>query len=161
MIVLFWVSLGVVALDQLSKWAVLVALTPGSHIPLLPVFDITLVFNRGSAFGFLSDAGGWQRPLLIILPLVVSLFLVVIIKRLKPNRRQEGIALALILGGAVGNLFDRIFRGEVIDFLLFYYQGWSFPVFNIADIAINIGAALLILDLVGWQVISNRNKHEK
>ena len=109
MIVLFWVSLGVVALDQLSKWAVLVALTPGSHIPILPVFDITLVFNRGSAFGFLSDAGGWQRPLLIILPLVVSLFLVVIIKRLKPNRRQEGIALALILGGAVGNLFDRIF----------------------------------------------------
>ena len=82
-------------------------------------------------------------------------------QRLKPNRRQEGIALALILGGAVGNLFDRIFRGEVIDFLLFYYQGWSFPVFNIADIAINIGAALLILDLVGWQVISNRNKHEK
>lgn len=157
---LFWLSLWVVGLDQLSKWAVLVTLSPGGHFPILPFFDLTLVFNAGSAFGFLSDAGGWQRPFLILLSLLASLFLVVIISRLNSDRRQEGVALALILGGAVGNLLDRLFRGEVVDFLLFYYQSWSFPVFNIADITINIGAALLIFDLLGWRVIPTRSRDE-
>ena len=139
-------SLVVVGLDQLSKYWALGALTLHSPQPVVPHFDLTLVFNQGAAFSFLSDAGGWQRWFFVVLATLVSVILVVWILRLGRGQRWLGGALALVLGGAVGNLIDRVRFGHVVDFIDLYYQGYHWPAFNIADSAITAGAVMLLID---------------
>lgn len=138
-------ALGLLVLDQLTKWWVLSVFQPYEIQPVLPVFNLTLVFNEGAAFSFLSDAGGWQRWFFIGLTSVISLGLLVWLMRLKPSERLTGLALAMILGGALGNLVDRIRMGKVTDFLDFHWQGWHWPAFNLADSVITLGVVLMLL----------------
>ena len=138
----------VVLLDQASKYWALASLQPYRSLELLPVFNLTLVFNRGAAFSFLSDAGGWQRWFFVVLSSVVSLVLVAWLARLKNGERFTAIAVSLVLGGAIGNLVDRLQHGHVVDFLDFHWQQWHFPAFNVADSAITIGVLLLILEML-------------
>jgi signal peptidase II len=115
-------------------------------IEVMPHFNFTLAYNYGAAFSFLADAGGWQRWFFTGLAAVFSVVISVWIARLKPTAKLEAISLSLILGGAVGNLIDRLLFGYVIDFLDIYYGSYHWPAFNIADSAICVGAVLLILD---------------
>lgn len=140
------IALGLVLLDQLTKQAVLLSFKTGERLPVIEgFFDLTLLFNRGAAFSLLADAGGWQRWLFIGVGAVATLFIAWMLWR-HGSQRLFSLALTLILGGAIGNVIDRVLRGEVVDFLLFYWRGWHFPAFNVADSAITIGAALLIID---------------
>lgn len=153
MIVWLWLSVVIAVLDQLTKYymsQILSLCEPGncSSIVLLPVFKLTLLHNEGAAFSFLSDAGGWQRWLLVSVSTSVSAALVIWIVRLKANERWLALALALILGGAAGNLIDRIQLGYVIDFVVVHYGTAYFPAFNLADSAISVGAAVMILDML-------------
>ena len=136
-----------VMLDQASKLAVLRLLEPYQTIPLLPGFNLTLAFNRGASFSFLADAGGWQRWLFSGISLAASVIIVILLRRTPPADRLNGLGLSLVLSGAVGNLIDRLWLGHVVDFLDVYYRSWHFPAFNIADSAISIGAALLVLGM--------------
>ncbi len=147
MLIWLWLSVLVFVLDQGSKYLVEQSLSYMQTVELLPVFDLILVYNTGAAFSFMADAGGWQRWLFVGLALVMSGILVIWIYKLGRCERIEAIALTLILGGAVGNLCDRILLGHVIDFISVHYQHHYFPSFNIADSAISIGAAILILDM--------------
>ncbi len=141
-----WLSLGVVVLDQFTKLVAEGALDPYRPVSLLPFFNLTLVYNTGAAFSLLADAGGWQRWFFLGLSAVVSLALVVWIVRLPRGQGRLALALALVLGGAVGNLIDRALYGHVIDFLDLHYGGWHWPAFNVADAAITVGAVLLVAD---------------
>lgn len=145
-LVWLWLSALVVIIDQATKYVADEYLSYGRAVELLPVFDLTLAYNTGAAFSFLADAGGWQRWFFAILASIVSVVLVIWIKRLKPQETWLALALALILGGAVGNLYDRVVLGYVIDFISLHYQQHYFPAFNVADSAISVGAAILILD---------------
>jgi signal peptidase II len=136
-----------VMLDQASKLAVLRLLEPYQTIPVVPGFNLTLAFNRGASFSFLADAGGWQRWLFSGIALAASVIIVILLRRTPPAERLNGLGLSLVLSGAVGNLIDRLWLGHVVDFLDVYYRGWHFPAFNIADSAISIGAALLVLGM--------------
>lgn len=136
----------VIVLDQLSKWLAETSLPPYQPLAILPSFNLTLMYNTGAAFSFLADAGGWQRWFFLTLSGLVSIALVIWLSRLKPGETRLALALALILGGAVGNLIDRVWHGHVIDFIQLYYQNWFWPAFNLADSAITVGAGLLILD---------------
>jgi signal peptidase II len=118
----------------------------GESIVLAPVLAITKVYNFGAAFSFLGNASGWQRWFFIVLAVVVSVVLLVWLARLAQQERRSAIALSLILGGAVGNLVDRVLYGYVIDFIDVYYRSWHWPTFNLADSAITLGAGLLLLD---------------
>ena len=138
-------ALAVLLLDQLSKLWVLASYQPYEVQPLLPVFNMTLVFNKGAAFSFLSDAGGWQRWFFTGLASLVSIVLLGWLLRLKSDERLTGLSLALILGGALGNLLDRVRLGQVVDFLDFYWRQWHWPAFNLADSAIFIGVVLMLL----------------
>ena len=143
-----FLSLVVVVLDQLTKLWIDSNLLLHSRMPIIDgLFDLTLAYNPGAAFSFLADAGGWQRWFFTILSSVVTLVLILWLKRLPAHEKINAVALALIIGGAVGNLVDRIAHGHVIDFLLFYYQQWFFPAFNVADSAISIGVVLILLSL--------------
>lgn len=144
-----WLSLLVIALDQLTKWGAVSNLEMYQQVPVIPdLFSFTLAYNTGAAFSFLADAAGWQRWLFAAIAVVVSVVLCVWLSRLDRSKRLEAIALALILGGALGNLYDRVVLGHVVDFILVHWQQrWFFPAFNIADSAITVGAALLILDM--------------
>ncbi len=143
-----WLSIVVVILDQLTKLWIDSSMTLHERLPLIEgYFDLTLAYNPGAAFSFLADAGGWQRWFFTILSTVVTLILVVWLKRLQAHEKITAVALALIIGGAIGNLIDRIAYGHVIDFLLVYYQQWSWPAFNVADSAISIGVVLMLLAL--------------
>lgn len=150
-----WLNLSVliVLLDQLTKWISVSLLDLYETVPVMPFFNFTMAHNYGAAFSFLSSAGGWQRWFFAALAVVVSGALTIWMKKLKPNAKMEAAALALIIGGAVGNVIDRFVHGYVIDFLDVYYGSYHWPAFNIADSAICIGAVLLILD-------SFRNKTE-
>ena len=141
-----WLTLLIIVLDQVSKSAAVHWLTLNQAHPLFPGFNLTLVHNPGAAFSFLRDAGGWQRYFFIILTTVIGVVLLVWLVRLPAGRTLLACALALVIGGAVGNLWDRLQYGYVIDFIQVYYDKWSWPVFNIADSAITVGAVLLILD---------------
>jgi signal peptidase II len=143
-----WYSLAAFVLlsDQLSKLAASQWLDYAVPQRLLSWFDLTLHHNPGAAFSFLSGAGGWQRWLFTGLAVVVSLVLLEWLRRLPRARWLLALALALVLGGAVGNLVDRVLHGYVIDFISVHYRDWYFPTFNIADSAISVGAALVILD---------------
>ncbi len=142
----WWIALLVLVVDQLSKIWVLQNFTLGESIQLLPVFNFTYARNYGAAFSFLGDAGGWQRWLFTAIAIVVTCVLSVWLGRLKPTQLKLSLALVLIIAGAIGNLIDRSLYGYVVDFLHVYYQEWHYPVFNIADCAITIGAGLLIWD---------------
>ena len=146
-----WLSLSVLVfvLDQLSKLYFECTLTLYQQIVLIPdYFSWTLAYNTGAAFSFLADADGWQRWFFAAIALVVSGVLVVWLKRLKADETWLALALALVLGGALGNLFDRVAYGHVIDFILVHWQNrWYFPAFNLADSAITVGAILLALDM--------------
>ena len=136
----------IILLDQATKYAAIQWLTLNQAHPVFPGFNLTLVHNPGAAFSFLRDAGGWQRYFFIILTTVISVVLLVWLACLPAGRALLACALALVIGGAAGNLWDRLQYGYVIDFIDFYYDKWSWPVFNIADSAITAGALLLILD---------------
>jgi len=126
-------------------------------IPVMPMFNWTLSYNPGAAWSFLSDAGGWQRWFFVIIAAIVSIVITMWLKKLPSDQKWLAAALALVLGGAVGNVIDRVLTGEVIDFIHVYYQQWNFPVFNIADCAISIGIAILLFD--GF--FGNSEKNEK
>lgn len=143
-----WLTVLVVALDQLTKAWVVSALSLYRPVKILPVFNLTLAYNQGAAFSFLASAGGWQRWLFTVVALVISAAVVVWMARAPQRERLLGAALALVLGGALGNLWDRITLGHVVDFLDFHWAGWHFPAFNMADSAITLGAALLIVDML-------------
>lgn len=147
-----WYALAVlvIVLDQVSKAAASHFLAYAEPNALLPWFDLTLHHNTGAAFSFLSSAGGWQRWLFTALALGVSALLVGWLRRLPRSQWLLALGLALVLGGAVGNLIDRLWLGYVVDFISVHYRGWYFPTFNVADSAISVGAALVVLDsLVG------------
>ena len=139
-----WLSLAVIVLDFVTKQAVLASFRPGEALPILPVFSLVLAFNPGAAFSFLAGASGWQRWLFAAIAVVASAVIVWLLRR--GGGRLYCAGLALILGGALGNLWDRVTIGQVVDFLLFHWREWSYPAFNVADSAITVGAALLILD---------------
>lgn len=150
MIWYFALSATIVILDQVTKAYMSSILTLCRYgdcpsIEVLPVFKFTLLHNTGAAFSFLADAGGWQRPLLVTISAVVSVVIGVWLYRVK-EERLLAFALALILGGAIGNLIDRALVGYVVDFIVLHYEGWHFPAFNIADSAITVGAVALIAD---------------
>lgn len=138
----------VILLDQWSKQMVERHLDYAQVIEVLPFFNLTLHYNSGAAFSFLSDAGGWQRWFFSGIAITVSAVLLVWIYRIASQQRLLAIALSLILGGAVGNLIDRLHLGHVVDFLSFHWGPHYFPAFNIADAAISIGAVLMILDML-------------
>ena len=141
----FGVAAGVAVADQLTKLIVLARFAPGESLPVTAFFNLVLVFNKGAAFSFLASAQGWQTPLLIGIS-VAAIAVVSWMLWRNPSRRMLDAGLALILGGAIGNLVDRIAYGQVVDFLDFHALGWHWPAFNVADSAISIGAALLILE---------------
>jgi signal peptidase II len=143
-----WLLLAVlvIVLDQISKAAASHFLEYARPVALLPWFDLTLHHNSGAAFSFLSNAGGWQRWLFAALAIAVSVMLVLWLWRLPPSQRLLALGLALVLGGALGNLVDRLWLGYVVDFISVHYRGHYFPTFNIADAAISCGAAAVLLD---------------
>lgn len=141
-----WLTSFVVALDQITKSWVSQTFALHESVTIVPFFNLTLVHNPGAAFSFLASAGGWQRWLFTVLALLVSLIIVIWLSRLHPQEHWLAGALALILGGAIGNLTDRLMYGYVIDFLDVYYLEWHWPAFNVADSAISLGAVMLIVD---------------
>ena len=142
-----WLALSALlaVLDQLSKYVMTRVLVFGNGIEVTPFFNLALVYNRGAAFSFLSSASGWQRELFIAIALIASGWVVYLLRRY-PRQTLFCFALSLILGGAVGNVIDRLLLGVVVDFLDFHLAGYHWPAFNIADSAITCGAALLIWD---------------
>jgi signal peptidase II len=150
-LVWLWLSVLVAALDQGSKWLAETTLDYGIPNPVISVFDLTLLYNRGAAFSFLADAGGWQRWFFALVALVVSVALVVWLKRTSRVHWWLGMGLALLLGGALGNLYDRVVLGHVVDFISLHYAGYYFPAFNLADSAITLGAVLLIIDTLFFE----------
>ncbi|MBK1706789.1 signal peptidase II [Halochromatium glycolicum] len=147
-----WLSVAVLALDQATKWLLLHLLEPFQVLEVIPNLNLTLMFNRGAAFSFLAEAGGWQRWLLAGFALLVTVGLIIWLLRLAQEERLLAAGLALIIGGAVGNLVDRVVFGHVVDFIQVYlpfiplrlFNPW--PAFNVADSAISIGVALLLLE---------------
>ncbi|MGE0801431.1 MAG: signal peptidase II [Lautropia sp.] len=140
------VALVVIVLDQISKHAVVARFAFGERLGVVPGwFDLTLLYNRGAAFSFLAGHDGWQRWFFAAIAIAASVFILYLLLR---HRGERGFStgLALILGGALGNLYDRLAYGQVTDFLLFYRGDWYFPAFNLADSAITAGAVLLIVD---------------
>lgn len=140
-----WLALGglVVGLDQLSKFAVTRTLSYGERVEITPFFNLLLVHNRGAAFSFLAGASGWQREFFIAIAVVASVWIVHLLRKY-PRQTLFCFALSLILGGAIGNVIDRILLDAVVDFLDFHVAGWHWPAFNVADSAITCGAILLV-----------------
>jgi signal peptidase II len=142
-----WLSVAVMALDQWSKSVVIERFEEFDRVVLLPVLELMRLHNEGAAFSFLSDASGWQRWLFVGLAVAVSAGILVWLRRLPPKGQTLlAVGLSLILGGALGNVIDRVVHGYVIDFIRVHYEEYYFPAFNVADSAITIGAALVILD---------------
>jgi signal peptidase II len=141
----FLAAVLVLAADRLTKWLVVGWLRRGESFEVTGFFELVLVYNQGAAFSFLADAPGWQRPFFIAVATVVSAVVGAMLLR-NPGKRLLCAGLALILGGALGNLWDRVALGAVVDFLDFHAFGWHWPAFNVADAAISVGAALLIAD---------------
>jgi signal peptidase II len=140
-------SAGVIVADQLVKAWIVHHFALFERVHVLPVLDIILTYNRGAAFNFLSDASGWQRWLFVILALAVSLALIIWMGRLRARvHALLACGLALIVGGALGNMIDRIVSGRVVDFIHVHWRQHYFPAFNIADSAITVGAVILLID---------------
>jgi signal peptidase II len=143
-----WITLAVCVADQVTKYYALLHLR-NSEIPLAPFLKFSLAFNTGAAFSFLSDAGGWQNLFFVVVAFLISVVILFMIRRLGANDTQVAVALTLVLGGAAGNVIDRVRFGYVVDFIDVYYRAWHWPTFNVADSAITIGAVLLVLDALG------------
>jgi len=141
----FGLAAGIVLADQASKWAVLASFAPGERLRITGFFNLVLAFNKGAAFSFLASAPGWQTPLFVAIALVAAAVVSALLLR-SPGRRVFSAALALILGGALGNVIDRLRFGQVVDFLDFHALGLHWPAFNVADSAITVGAGLLIIE---------------
>ncbi len=141
-----WLSVFVLILDQISKLWIDANMSLYESIPVIPGFSITYAHNYGAAFSFLSDAGGWQRWFFAALAGTISIGILIWIKQLQKTEMLSAISLSLILGGAIGNLIDRIAYGHVIDFLDVYYQTHHWPIFNIADSAITVGAVFMLYE---------------
>lgn len=173
-LVWFGLALMVVIADQLTKSMATAALTYAEPVAFLPYFNFTLLHNYGAAFSFLSDAGGWQRIFLGVVAFAVSVFLVFWILCIKSDKKIEILGLSLVLGGAIGNLWDRIYLGYVVDFIDWFYitasndclsffyfifssQSCHWPAFNIADAAIMLGAACLIIDMLFFEPRKNES----
>ena len=140
-----WLSALVIALDQVSKAFVLDAIRPGELVPVIPHFWYwTLAFNKGAAFSFLADGSGWQRWFFTGLAMVISAGLAYWLSRTPRRDWRTALPLALIIGGALGNLIDRLHTGQVTDFVLLFFGRYAYPAFNLADSAISVGAVLLI-----------------
>jgi signal peptidase II len=153
-----WVSLLVLGLDQFTKQLIEAHFSLFKSISLLPFLNFTLAYNQGAAFNFLSDQGGWQRGFFIAVALVVTLVLVGWLRRLGRGEWRTALSLSLVIGGAVGNLIDRLIHGYVIDFIDVYYGNWHWPAFNVADSAICVGVALLLLDAVFGKSTTSNNQ---
>ncbi len=153
----YWLGLSglIIVLDQLTKFWVVSALRLGQSMELASFFNLVFVYNPGAAFSFLSDAGGWQRWFFVGLALAVSVWLTLLIRQ-HASERLLPLAVAMILGGALGNVIDRIRYGAVVDFLDFHAAGWHFPAFNVADSAISMGVTLLI-----WQQLFYAQEEKK
>ena len=149
-----WLAVAVIVIDQITKWTIVFTLEHGEVVPVFPTFNLTHVYNPGAAWSFLANAGGWQRWFFTVIGVVVSGILIAWLRKIPKSDWWLATAVALILGGAVGNLIDRVFLGHVIDFLDFYWppaDTWSashFPAFNIADSGITVGAAMMIIDMI-------------
>ena len=143
-----WLSLTVLILiaDQITKQLVVQNMDLYERIEILPFFNLFYIHNLGAAFGFLNDQPGWQRWFFSIITSLVSLGILFWLNKLKPSQKLLTIALVCILGGALGNLYDRVVFGYVIDFIDWHAAGYHWPSFNIADMAISLGALLLIID---------------
>ena len=154
------VSVVVIGLDQLTKAIARHALVPFMPHQVIPhVLNWTLAFNRGAAFSFLEDASGWQTWLFGILAVVVCIGLIVWLGRIRRGEWRTALPVALIIGGALGNLIDRVVHGQVTDFIQVYWHTWSYPAFNVADSAITVGAVLLIaFGLLGGSSTSGPKK---
>ena len=157
------IAVAVIVLDQISKHLAAAFLQLHEPLAVMPFFNLTLAHNTGAAFSFLADSAGWQRWFFVVLALVVSAVIVRWLQRIGPGERWSGVALALILGGALGNAIDRVFFGHVVDFIDVYYTAGTcmalftpvpvaeglechWPAFNLADSAISVGAVMMILD---------------
>ena len=149
-------ALMLIVLDQITKIGFDHLLRYGQRINILPFFDFTLLYNKGAAFSFLADQAGWQRWFFTVLGLSASVF---ILWMMHTHRTQHRflLALTLILGGALGNVIDRIAYGHVVDFLLFYWRDWYYPAFNVADAGITVGAILLVID----EILRLRGQHAR
>ena len=147
---LSWLLLSIVIIiaDRIVKMFMQQHLTVGLPLPITPFFNLTLLHNSGAAFSFLSAASGWQRWLFTVIAMVISILLVIWLYRLPRQQCLIAVAIALIVGGALGNLWGRISYGYVIDFLDFHINNWHWPAFNIADSAVCIGVVLLIIDML-------------
>lgn len=143
----------VIVIDQVTKQAVLQHFLPGEGVVITSFFNLILAFNRGAAFSFLAEAGGWQKWFFVILATGISVWIVGMLRK-HSAETLLALALSLILGGALGNVIDRLIYGAVVDFLDFHAAGWHFPAFNVADSAITVGAILLVWD----QTFSARSK---
>ena len=141
----FCLSAAVIVLDYVTKAAVLQSFAPGESRAVAPFFNLVLVFNKGAAFSFLATAQGWQTLFFAAIAIVASAVISFLIVRHK-NKSLFCTGLALILGGALGNLYDRVVYGHVVDFLDFHAAGWHWPAFNVADSAITVGAGILIVE---------------
>jgi signal peptidase II len=141
-----WLALVVVVIDQATKFWASLNLQLYDPLPVIPSLNLTLLHNTGAAFSFLNEAGGWQQWLFILLAVTVSFFIVYWLTELPAERQWFACALSLVLGGALGNLWDRLALGYVIDFIDIYYGDWHWPAFNVADTAITVGALMLLLD---------------
>ena len=139
------ISASVILADQATKLLVLGTLELSEHVTVTPFFDLVLVFNPGAAFSFLADASGWQRWFFVALAGVVSVWLLVLMRK-HAHERWLPLGLALVLGGALGNLIDRLLHGAVVDFLYFHIHEHYWPAFNVADSAISVGVALMLID---------------
>jgi len=154
----FSLALFVIILDQITKLWIDNHFELYESLAIFPQFNLTLLYNRGAAFSFLANEGGWQRWFFTISSLIVSIVLIIWLIRLDAKQRLLAYALALVLGGAIGNLIDRMVYGYVIDFIDVYYQQWHWPAFNVADSAISLGAVMLVIDL--FQQEKSRNRSE-
>jgi len=146
---LWWllIALAVLLADQVTKILVIDSLTLYQRIPILPILDLVRLHNTGAAFSFLADASGWQNWLFTGVAVAASIGIVWWLIRLpRSGRKVLSLGLALVLGGAIGNVIDRMLYGYVVDFILFHYEEWSYPAFNVADSAITCGVILILFD---------------
>ena len=135
----------VIVADQITKAVASSFLMLYQPLPVMPLFNLTLMHNTGAAFSFLNDAGGWQRWFFTVLAIAVSVVILLWLRKMPAHERWQGIGLSLVMGGAIGNVIDRMRMGYVVDFLDFYYSTHHFPAFNVADSAITVGAGILLL----------------
>lgn len=155
-LIFLWLSAVVFVVDLFTKYIVVTNFQLYESINILPIFNLTYARNYGAAFSFLADHSGWQKYFFILLAVVISAVLIYFLSQNKKEQKLLNYAYSLIIGGALGNMADRAYHGFVVDFLDFYWKHWHYPTFNVADIAISVGAVLLAVD-----AFKNGDKQEK